>query len=237
MSAPTRRYRTIIIDDNEIDRLSAVAHARRYPFLNISGVYASADEAIPFLQRETAEVLLLDIDLPGTSGLDLRKLHGDNAACIFITSFPAYAVESFELAALDFLVKPLDKVRFEKAMLRLKDYLEIREKADLFECSAGGNHIFIKDGHDQVRIPLHDIIYLEALKDYTRVVTPNKKYCVLSILGKLLQEAAFSTFVRIHRSYAVQKHFIDKITSQEVFVKDIVLPVGRSYKAALENLI
>ncbi|RYY62502.1 MAG: response regulator transcription factor [Chitinophagaceae bacterium] len=236
MSVPPRTYSTVIIDDNEIDRLSAVAHARRFPFLAITAVYASADEAIPFLEKDPPDVLLLDIDMPGTSGLALRRLLGEKSACIFITSFPDYAVESFELAALDFLVKPLDKTRFEKAMDRLHDYLELREKANLFECTLGGNSIFIKEGHNQVKVPLHEIIYLEALKDYTRVVTPKKKYCVLSILGKLLQEAAFSSFVRIHRSYAVQKHFIEKITAQEVFVKDITLPVGRSYKASLEGL-
>ncbi|RYY55370.1 MAG: response regulator transcription factor [Chitinophagaceae bacterium] len=237
MSLPHRTYRTVIIDDNEIDRLSAVAHTRRFPFLEISGVYASADEAIPALAGNPPEVLLLDIDMPGTSGLELRRIHGDRAACIFITSYPSYAVESFELAALDFLVKPIDKLRFEKTMERLKDYLEIRDKAELFECSLGAGSIFIKDGHQQVKIPMHDIIYLEALKDYTRVVTPTKKYCVLSILGKLLQEAAFSSFIRIHRSYAVQKHFIQRITSQEVILKDITLPIGRSYKASVDGLI
>ena len=236
MTAPSRRYKTVIIDDNELDRLSALAHARRFPFLEITGVFGSADEAIPRLLEEPADVLLLDIDMPGTSGLDLRRITGENSACIFITSFPDYAVESFELAALDFLVKPLDKPRFEKTMTRLQDYLALREKADLFECTLGDNSIFIKEGHDQVKVALHQIIYLEALKDYTRVVTPGKKYCVLSILGKLLQEAAFSSFVRIHRSYAVQKHFIEKITAREVTLKDITLPVGRSYKAALEAL-
>lgn len=237
MSLPHRTYNTVIIDDNEIDRLSALAHTRRFPFLEVSGVYESAEEAIPAMAANPPDVLLLDIDMPGTNGLDLRRIHGDRAACIFITSFPDYAIESFELAALDFLVKPIERTRFEKSMARLKEYLEIRDKAELFECSLGGGSIFIKDGHQQVKVPLHDIIYLEALKDYTRIVTPAKKYCVLSILGKLLQETAFSSFIRIHRSYAVQKHFIQRITSQEVFLKDITLPIGRSYKSSVEGLI
>jgi DNA-binding LytR/AlgR family response regulator len=78
------------------------------------------------------------------------------------------------------------------------------------------------------------VIYLEALKDYTSIVTAKRKYCVLSSLGNLLSEKTFRAFVRIHRSYAVQKHYVKKITSREVLVNDILLPVGRTYKESLE---
>jgi DNA-binding LytR/AlgR family response regulator len=237
MPEKLRTYSTIIVDDNEIDRLSSQVHVKRYPFLQVVGVYDSAEAALAELKEKKPEVLLLDIDMPGKSGLELRRQLGNEQVCLFITSYPDYAVDSYEVAALDFLIKPLQKDRFAIAMTRLHDYLEVRHKAMLFECSLGGDTLFIKDGHDQIKIRLHDILYLEALKDYTRIVTHQKKYCVLSILGNLLQEAAFKTFIRIHRSYAVQKHFIDKITSQQVFLDNIALPVGRSYKSALEGLI
>lgn len=230
-------YNTIIVDDNEIDRLSLQLQLKKYPFLHLVGVYASAEEALREINDKDVKVLLLDIDMPGIDGLQLRKQLGTGQVCIFITSFPDYAVAGFELAALDFLVKPLDKDRFALTMSRLADYLDIKQKAALFECSLGADAVFIKDGHDQVKIQLHDILYLEALKDYTRIVTAHKKYCVLSVLGNLLQETAFKTFIRIHRSYAVQKHFIDRITAQQVFINNIALPVGRSYKSSLEELI
>lgn len=231
-----RIYNTIIVDDNEIDQLHTLMYAKKYPFLNISGRFSTAEEALDFLQKNDVEVLLLDIDMQGMNGHELRRLAGEKQACIFITSYPDYAVESFELAALDFLVKPIESGRFEKAMERLKAYLEIVHKAGLFESSLGTDAIFIKDGHQQVKIQLHDILYLEALKDYTRIVTPEKKYCVLSILGNLLQETAFKTFIRIHRSYAVQKHFISKISAQQVFINDISLPIGRTFKDSLDSL-
>ena len=100
----------------------------------------------------------------------------------------------------------------------------------------GGNTVFIKDGHQQVKLNLHEILYLEALKDYTRIVTPTKKYSVLASIGLLLQEQAFQSFVRIHRSYAVQKHYIERVSAQQVQVREYALPVGRSYKEALLNL-
>lgn len=236
MSGNQRTYNCIIVDDNEIDQLHTLMHAKKYPFLNITGHFFTAEEALDFLQSNEVEVLLLDIDMKGTDGHELRRLAGEKHACIFITSYPAYAVESFELAALDFLVKPIETGRFEKAMERLKTYLDIVHKAALFESSLGADAIFIKDGHQQVKIHLHDILYLEALKDYTRIVTPEKNYCVLSILGNLLQEAAFKTFIRIHRSYAVQKHFISKISSQHVFINDISLPIGRTFRDSLDSL-
>jgi len=230
-------YNTIIVDDNEIDRLNTFMHARNYSFLNVIGRFGNAIDAFEFIEHNKVDVLLLDIDMPEMTGLEFRRKVGNTQACIFITSYPDYALESFELAALDFLVKPIQKDRFEMAMNRLHDYLDIVHKAALFECSLGGDSIFIKDGHNQVKVQLHDILYLEALKDYTRIVTSQKKYCVLSVLGNLLQEAAFKTFIRIHRSYAVQKHFISKISAQQVYLDSIVLPVGRTYKDSLGDML
>lgn len=237
MPESTRTYSTIIVDDNELDRLSTQMRVKQYPFLQLSGVFASAEEALEKIDEIKPDVLFLDIDMPGMTGMDLRRKMGNEQVCIFITSYPDYAVDSFELAALDFLLKPLDKDRFAQTMERLQDYLDIKHKAALFECSLGGDSIFIKDGHQQIKIQLHEIVYLEALKDYTRIVTEQKKYCVLSMLGNLLQEHAFQKFVRIHRSYAVQKHFISKLTSRQVFINDVALPIGRSYKNAAEELL
>jgi DNA-binding LytR/AlgR family response regulator len=175
--------------------------------------------------------------MPGISGLDIRKqlLHGP--ACIFITSYPEYALESFEAAALDFLIKPLKSDRFAKAMDRLQRFLEIQHKAALLDHTLGEDTLFIKDGHDHIKLQLHEIIYLEALKDYTGIITRQAKYCVLTPLGNLLKEKTFQTFIRIHRSYAVQKHFISKITPKEILVNDTSLPIGRSYKDAVDKLL
>lgn len=230
-------FNCIICDDDEIDRLTVASFCKHYPFLRISASFESPEQAVIFTQKNQVDLLLLDIDMPGTSGLQIRKQLMSVPACVFITSHPEYALESFELAALDYLVKPLKADRFAAAMQRVNDYLRVRHKAALLDHTLGSDTLFIKDGHEHLKIQLHEIIYLEALKDYTGVVTAKKKYCVLSSLGNLLEEKAFASFVRIHRSYAVQKHFIKRITSREVFVNDISLPVGRSYKDGLEGLI
>ncbi len=181
--------------------------------------------------------MLLDIDMPGINGLEFRRRIGTVPACIFITAHAEYAVESFELAALDFLVKPIDGKRFDMAMKRLEVYLDTRRKAELFEYSLGGDVLYIKDGHEQVKIKLHEVLYLEALKDYTSIVTTARKYCVLANIGNLLKEDGFRSFIRVHRSYAVQKHAIGRLTPQEVMIGDVALPVGRSYRDSLEDII
>lgn len=229
-------YNCLILDDNEIDRLTALMFVKKYPFLKVVGMCASAQEATQAIQRQSVDVLLSDIDMPETSGLEFRAQMRHIPVCIFITAYPDYAAESFEVEAFDFLVKPIKAERFEQSMVRLQHYLEIKRKAELFEYSLGGSTVFIKDGHEQIKLNLHEIMYLEALKDYTRIVTETKKYSVLASIGLLLQERAFQSFVRIHRSYAVQKHYIERVTSQQVYIQNYSLPVGRSYKDVLVNL-
>jgi DNA-binding LytR/AlgR family response regulator len=138
---------------------------------------------------------------------------------------------------LDFIVKPLKLDRFTQTINRIEEFMEIKLKASLFEASIGGDTIYIKEGHEQTKVKLHEILYLEALKDYTLVVTAQKRHCVLSSIGNLLKEDHFQSFVRIHRSYAVQKQYVQKINSTEIILNNnAVIPIGRSYKENL-NLI
>ena len=237
MNSIKNDYSCIIVDDNEIDRLTVTSFVRRYPFIRITGIFESAGKALEFAKTSTPDILFLDIDMPEINGLDLRKQLEQVPACIFITSHPEYALEGFETSALDFLVKPLRSERFEKAMERIQHFLEIHYKAELLDYTLGEDTLFIKDGHTHIKLQLHEIIYLEALKDYTGIITRQKKYCVLAPLGNLLKEKSFQSFIRIHRSYAVQKHFISKVTPREVMINDMLLPIGRSYKETVEKLV
>lgn len=228
----------VIVDDNEIDRLMAFSLVKRFPKLNVAGTFASANEALPLILNGEIDVLFLDIDMPEMSGLELRKLAPEVPVCIFITAHPEHAVESFEVETLDFLVKPLKFDRLVQTVHRIEEFMEIRHKAALFESSIGGDAIFIKEGHEQIKVKLHDILYLEAMKDYTLIVTSQKRHCVLSTLGNLLKEANFESFIRIHRSFAVQKQFIDKIGATEILLRtQHAIPVGRTYKDNLSALL
>jgi two-component system, LytTR family, response regulator len=225
----------IIIDDEEIDRLTVTSFVKRNQIFNIVGIFEDATEAVPLLQNESIDVLFLDIDMPNMSGIEFRKMAKSVPICIFITSHPEFAVESFELDTLDFMVKPIKYSRFCQTVTRIEDYMELKQKASLFEANIGGDVIYIKEGTEQVKIKLYDILYLEALKDYTKIVTSNKQYYVLSSLGLLIKENHFNAFIRIHRSYAIQKHYVSKILSNDIMLQnDFLLPIGRSFR---DNLI
>ncbi len=228
-------FNCVIIDDDEIDRLTVLSFAKKFPVLTILGSFSSVAEAMPVIDREKVDVLFLDIDMENENGLEFRKKALHIPVCIFITAHPEHAVESFELETLDFIVKPLKLDRFSQTISRIEEFMEIKTKAALFEASLGGDAIYIKEGHEQTKVKLHDILYLEALKDYTLLVTSQKRHCVLSSIGTLLKEPHFQSFIRIHRSFAVQKQFIQKIGSQEVQLNtNVFIPIGRSFK---DNLI
>lgn len=229
-----KKYSCIIVDDDEIDRLTVLSFAKKFPVLDIVGVFESAEDALPFIQKQKVDILFLDIDMPGLNGIDFRKNALEIPVCIFITAHPEHAVESFQIETLDFIVKPLKLDRFTQTINRIEEFMEIKLKASLFEASIGGDTIYIKEGHEQTKVKLHEILYLEALKDYTLVITERKRHCVLSSIGNLLKEDHFRSFIRIHRSFAVQKQFIQKMNSTEIILNNNVsIPVGRSYK---ENL-
>lgn len=227
----------IIVDDDEMDKLAVVSYAKRFSTLNIVGVFDSAEKALTFLENNTIEVAFLDIELKGASGIELRQKALEIPVCVFISSHSESAAETFELQTLDFIVKPFKFPRFEQTVKRIEEFMEIRLKASLFESSIGGDAVYVKTGHNQIKVKLHEILYLEALKNYTILVTEGKRHCVLSNLGEILQEEKFSSFIRIHRSFAVQKQFIQKIGSQEIELKNnVTIPVGRSFKDNL-NLV
>ena len=233
---PSQVFSCMIVDDDEIDRLTVLAHLRQYPFIQVRGVYGSALEAAEHLRTENIHLLLLDVEMPEISGIDLRMQFLEVPACIFITSHPDFALEGFDASALDYIVKPFSPERFGQAMQRAREYLEIREKAAMFEYATEADTISIKEGYERTKVRLQDILYLEALKDYTSVVTSQRKYCVLATLGNLLQESQFQTFIRIHRSFAVQKHLIHKVDTRNVYLGETTLPLGRTFKKEVDDL-
>ncbi len=237
MEEGENEYKCFIVDDNTLDRLTTVSFVQKYSFLKIAGIFDNAVQALESAIKDFPDVVLLDIDMPALNGLDLRLRLGNVPACIFITAYPEYALQSFDVNALDFLIKPLTADRFDTSMNRLRYFLDMHARAGLLSHSFKEENLFIKDGREHIKIRFYDIVYLEALKDYTRIATRERNYCVLAPLGTLLREKHFQSFIRIHRSYAVQKFFVSKVTPKTVLVNDVLLPIGRSYKDVLNTLL
>jgi two-component system LytT family response regulator len=231
-----KKFKCIIVDDDEIDRLTVFSYAKNYELLEITGIFENSDEALLFLAKNEVDIMFLDIDMPGINGLELRRYANQVPVCIFITSHSEHAVESFELNTLDYIIKPLDGNRFSYTVSRIEKYFDLKTKAQLYESEFQSESIYIKEGYEQTKVKLNDILYLEALKDYTLIVTEKKRHCVLSNIGNLLKETHFKNFIRIHRSYAVQLKYVEKVNTNEVSLTNkTLLPLGRSYKEQLQT--
>lgn len=228
-----------MVDDDEIDRLMTVSYVKRSERLCLIAAFSSAEEAYNEVDFSEIDVVFLDIEMGNQlDGISFRKMLKEVPACIFITSFPEFAVDSFEVDTLDYLLKPVKSERFEEAVNRIQLFMEIREKVHLYENLVTQDSVFIKEGNKEIKIGLHEVLYLEALKDYTLLVTENKKYCILCSLGNMLKKINFAHFIRIHKSYAVRKDLVKSISSKNLMLQNnTFLPIGRSFKETLVHII
>jgi two-component system LytT family response regulator len=229
-------YTCIIVDDSEIDQLRLQSFLRKFEAFKIIGTFLSPQKALAVIDEIKVDVLFLDIQMPGINGLEFRKIAHKVPVCIFVSYSPDYAAASFELETLDYLVKPLEFKRFEKTIERITAFMNKNNQAVVNE--AQPDSIMIKSGTNQLRISLNDIIYFEAYSDYTQVYTQDGKQIISHSLGIVLKDPVFKSFIRIHRSFAVQKKFIFKLSGKEVILKNgRVLPIGKTYKDyLLQNL-
>jgi DNA-binding LytR/AlgR family response regulator len=226
------QFKYIIVDDEELSRLHIEAEASKYPFLKKIASCSNAMEALELISQFQPDIVFADIEMPGVSGIDLIKTLSTGATLpIFVTSHPEYAIESYDLDAFDYLLKPVNADRFEKCARRLADYFELKLNAYAFNQEQDSSHqIIIKLGHDKYKIQLSDILYLEAMKDYTKIVTMAKQYLVLETLSGMHRRLPEGNFIRIHRSYVVNKQKIEIAKSQSVEIGGHKLPIGKLYK-------
>src|SRR6185312_6079964 len=232
------RFRYLIVEDDDLDRISLETEAEKFPFLQKAGACQHPLHAMEFISRHRPDILFLDIEMPGMSGLELlRQLHGMPVLSVFITSHPEFAVEGFELQAFDYLIKPLTAERFARCALRLRDFAELRKKAFAYDKEQEEDAIVIKQGHDKCKVQLAEIQFLEAMKDYTRIVTKDKQYLVLTTLSDLLDKLPPGKFARIHRSYAVHLQKVTAVKGNKVELAASELPVGKLYRNALKGML
>ncbi len=230
--------RCIIVDDNELDRIIIANYFTHFPEFQLIEIFNHPLEALEAIKNELPDIIFLDVNMPEMTGLELRKQVAQIPICIFTTDHPEYAVESFELNALDYLLKPYSLDRFTKTIDRIKEYKAILSKATQYEMQFEEQSIFVKSGYQKIKVILQDVIYLNSLQNYTMIYTNNQKYCISSTIGTLLTEKKMSAFLRVHKSFAVNKFHIHSISSKEIkLTNGTLIPIGRSYKLAIEKAL
>jgi two-component system, LytTR family, response regulator len=224
--------RTIIIDDEPPARRVLEKYISDSPNLELVASCAGTAQAREVLAAQNIDLMLLDIHMPGESGLEFLRSLSNPPMVIFVTAFPEHAVEGFELEAVDYLVKPFGIDRFKKALERAA-YLSKVEHRHAIGADQDAV-LMIKADKKLYRMPCREILYLESVGDYIRVVSTRMKPLLPKMtLKKMLNDLPSDKFMQIHRSYAVAIDAVQYIEGNQVSVNDILIPVSETFRRAL----
>lgn len=222
----------VIIDDEPLARKGLREYVADVDFLHLTGEYDNPLKATEMIGRGEVQLLFLDIQMPKITGLDFMKTLQRPIPVIFTTAFPQFALDGFELNALDYLVKPISFDRFLKAALKAKEYYEVRQKNDTDRAPAAevNDHFFIKADNKLIKISFSDILFIEALQNYVVVHTQEKKL-ITYLTFKSVEEYLPSTqFIKVHKSFIVSAAKVDSIEGNDIRIGQHHVPISRNLK-------
>lgn len=234
--------RCALVDDEPLALSLLESYVRKTDSLELCGSYSSAIQAMKSLPEHPVDLLFLDIQMPELNGLEFSRMVSDNTRIIFTTAFEQYAIDGYRVNALDYLLKPISYNDFIEAVNKALQWFELRKKAetpDSVQTSlpTDSNHIYVKSDYKIVQIELDKILYIEGLKDYIKIYTEDNPRPILSLTSmKTMEEKLPSNrFIRVHRSYIVQKQKIKIIDKGRIVFGKEYIPVSDSYKQELQN--
>ncbi|WP_345252968.1 LytTR family DNA-binding domain-containing protein [Flaviaesturariibacter amylovorans] len=223
----------LIVDDNKMARMAMKQLVGQVKDLELVQECEDAMEAYNVLNKQSIDLLFLDIEMPGMTGLELTKNLGHRSPLIiFTTAKTDYAVEAFELNVVDYLVKPISPARFLQAVERAQETVA----ADKEEVKVEDQEfVFVKDNGILKRINVDEILYLEAMGDYVKVHTPTKFHVLHATLKSIEEKLSPTKFIRVHRSYIVSMSKIDFIQEGVISIGKASVPVADTYRTALNK--
>lgn len=222
-----------IIDDEPLAVSLLEAYVEKTPFLRLAGTYGSALNALPELNDQPVDLLLLDIQMPELNGMEFSRLLHTETRIIFTTAFSQYALDSYKVDALDYLLKPISYPDFLKAMEKARRWYELkRSKATDSPTVPKMESIFVKSEYKLVQIKLRSILYIEGLKDYVKIFVEEEPHPILSLMSmKVLEEMLpADRFIRVHRSFIVQPEKIKVIERNRIVFGKTYIPISENYK-------
>ena len=230
----------IIIDDEPLARKGLREYISDVDFLHLSGEYDNPLKATEMISSGEAQLLFLDIQMPKITGLDFMKTLQKPVPVIFTTAFPQFALDGFELNALDYLVKPISFDRFLKAALKAKEYYEVRQKNDSDKSIASEkqDYFFIKADNKLVKVSFNDILFVEALQNYVVVHTREKKLITYLTFKSVEEYLPSAQFLKVHKSFIVAASKIDSIDGNDIRIEQHHIPISRNLKEeVMEKLL
>lgn len=220
--------RTLIVDDEKLARTGLTDYLAKVPAFQLIGTCKNALEANFIVQQETVDLIFLDIQMPELTGLEWLQSLNQAPAIIFTTAYREFAWEGFELNAIDYLVKPISFDRFLRACNKAQKVLTPTTKEELEQPA----YIFIKLDQQLIKIAFKDIMYLEASGDYIFIYTPEQRYMPLLSLRQVEPELPKNQFLKVHRSFIVNKDYVEAIQGNQLVIGNAKIPISRNHQQA-----
>lgn len=229
-----RKLSCIITDDEPVARKVLKEFIEQVPYLQLAGQFENVRKTDLFLKENKADVLLLDIQMPGITGLEYLKNTTVQPLVILTTAYPNYALEGYELNIIDYLLKPVAFDRFTKAVQKAKEYTELRE------APAGNHHspwLFVRSEKRIEKVELKDILYIESLGNYVSICTSGRNIIAYLTLKGIESQLPANEFIKIHQSYLVNFSRIDSIEGNHLKIGNKSLGISRNYKDELMQMV
>ncbi|QCK16174.1 LytR/AlgR family response regulator transcription factor [Mangrovivirga cuniculi] len=225
-------YRCMIVDDEELARELIETHLSQLDDFELVASCKSAVEAHQVLQNEKIDLLFLDIEMPVLKGTDFYKNLITKPKVIFTTAFRDYALDGFDLSAVDFLLKPIIFTRFMKAIEKFRNSISLEHSFSNLTEKSG--HIYIQKNKKNIKIELDDILYIESIKDYISIYLIDNKIIIKHTLTAF-EEKLDSRFMRVHRSFVTNIDHVTAYTKNDIEIGNIEIPIGDLYKEKTLN--
>lgn len=229
----------VIIDDEPLALELLKSYVEKTTFLHLVGTYSNAIQAMKDMTgKEPVQLMFLDIQMPGIDGLEFAKLVDSSTRIVFTTAFEQYALESYKVNALDYLLKPISYTDFLQSVNKAVHWFDVHDKSQQMpseQVPVHQDYIYVKSDYKLLQIPLHQILYIEGLKDYVKIYLEGEPKPILSLISmKMMEERLPSEqFIRVHRSYIVQKSKIKVIDRGRIVFNKEYIPISDSYKQEL----
>jgi len=226
----------IIIEDERLAQDVIKSHLQKAGRFNLVGTYRNAPDAKEAIEKEEIDLIFLDIQLPGMTGLNFLRSLFDPPLVVFTTSYPEYALESYEFNVIDYLLKPISYERFSKTVDKIIDG-NIFKTADGEKKPISREHLFIRSNSKFLRIGFSDILYIEGMKDYLKIHTSEHIIITHQTMVEMENILPPGQFIRIHKSYIISVAQIKAIFGNSVDMEKALLPIGLNYKERIMNFI
>ncbi len=229
----------IAVDDEPFGLKLLEDNISKVPFLELVAACNNAFEALAVLEKNKIDLIFIDIQMPGLSGLEFVASLEQKPLIIFVTAYKQYALDSYDLSIVDYLVKPVAIERFIRACNRAKEMYELKSLKQLASFQKQTDYFFVNADYSQVKVMFNDIIWMEGLRDYVKIYlkSTSKPMVIRSSLKALEPELPPHSFIRFHKSYLASIESITSVRKNSIFIKDIELPIGETYKEAVERMI